>query len=205
MVAGARRLDRRVERKQIGLVRDMADGFGDVADAGRLLAQLRHDFDSPGLPVAIVLDIAGPHADLVRGFDQQRFQRVGPAPRALGPVARLHQRCRGRGGDPERLLSGAGSFLGAAGDLLHRTAKLLGGRCRLGDPDRKLLGRRRDPFLDFLLAGARNIAWRRFAALGRNGSGTRRRLNAGPALGSPPGAERRGFHQGFRTARGERF
>ena len=96
VVAGTRRLDRRVERKQIGLVRDMADGLGDIADAGRLLAQLRHDLDGPGLPVAIVLDVAGPHPDLVRGFDQQRFQRVGPAPRALGPVACLHQRCRGR-------------------------------------------------------------------------------------------------------------
>ena len=141
--------------------------------------------DGPGLPVAIVLDVAGPRPDLVRGFDQQRLQRVGPAPRAFGAVARLHQRCRGSGGDGERFLSGAGGFLGAAGDLLHRAAKFLGGRCRFGDPRRKLLGRRRDPLLDLLLAGAGNVAGRGFAALGGNRRGTWRRLNW-PALAVRP-------------------
>ena len=178
VVAGTRGLDRRIERQQVGLVRDMADGLGDIADAGRLLAQLRHDLDGPGLTVAIVLDIAGPRPDLVRGLDQQRLQRVGPAPRALGPVACLHQRCRGSGGDREGFLSGAGSFLGAAGDLLHRTAKFLGCGCCLGDPRRKLLGRRRNPLLDFLLAGAGNIARRGFAALA-----SERMRNLAPAEG----------------------
>ena len=34
----------------------------------------------------------------------------------------------------KRLLRGAGGLLGAAGDLLHRAAQLLGGRGRLGEP-----------------------------------------------------------------------
>ena len=38
MVARASRLDGGIERQKIGLVGDMADRLGDIADAGRLLA-----------------------------------------------------------------------------------------------------------------------------------------------------------------------
>ena len=47
VIAGARRLDRGIERQQIGLVRDVADGLGDVADADRLRIELFDDGPSP--------------------------------------------------------------------------------------------------------------------------------------------------------------
>ena len=119
----------------------------------------------PALPVAIMLDVAGPSPDLVRRFDQQRLQRIGPAARAFRPIACLHQRRCGIAGNGKRFLSGAGGFLSAAGDLLHRAAKLLGSRGCLGDPCRKLLCGRRDPLFDLLLAASRNIGRRGLPAL----------------------------------------
>ena len=74
VIAGARRLDGGIEREQIGLVRNLADGFRHLADAGGLLAQLFDDGDRARLALAVVLDVARPRPDLVR-----RSPPVGPA------------------------------------------------------------------------------------------------------------------------------
>src|ERR1700691_5212163 len=49
----------------LAVLGNLAVGLGCISDAGFLLAELSHDLDGPSLPVAIVLDIAGPHPDLV--------------------------------------------------------------------------------------------------------------------------------------------
>ena len=164
VVAGTRGLDRRIQRQQIGLVGNLADGLGDIADARRLFAQLRHDVDGPGLPVAVVLDIAGPGSDLARRLEQKRFDSLGSATCAFGAIARLHQCCRRVGGNREGFLCGAGSFLRSAGDLLHRTAQFLGGGRCLGDSRREFLRCCRNPLLNFLLLAAQDLGWRRLAA-----------------------------------------
>src|ERR1700728_2905527 len=43
------------------------------------------------LALAVVLDVAGQGADLVRGLQQQRLQGFLPPAHGLGPVARPHQ------------------------------------------------------------------------------------------------------------------
>ena len=84
--------------------------------------------------------------------------------RAASARSRAWSERRGSGrGDGERLLRGAGGFLGAAGDLFHRPAQLLGGRRRFGDSACKLLARRRDALFDLLLAAGSPTARQAFA------------------------------------------
>ena len=167
MVPSTRGFDRRIQRQQISLVGNLADGLGDIADARRLFAQSRHDVDGAGLPVAIVLDIAGPGSNLTRRLEQKRFDSLGSPTRAFGAIPRLNQRCRRVGGHRQGFLGGAGSFLRSAGDLLHRTAQLLGGRGRLGQSRREFLRCCRDPLFDFLLPVAQYPGWPGLAAARR--------------------------------------
>ncbi|MGZ3360437.1 MAG: hypothetical protein ACXU84_13975, partial [Xanthobacteraceae bacterium] len=111
MIAGPRRFDGGIEREQIGLVRDMTHGLGHVSDACRLLAQLFDDRHGGGLALAVMLDVARPRSDLVRGLRELPLQCLRTPARGLGAITRLGQG-RGRGrGHRERLLRGAGGFL----------------------------------------------------------------------------------------------
>ena len=153
VIAGPRCLDRGIERQEIGLVGDVADGFRHIADAGGLLAQLLDDGDRARLPLRVVLDVARPGPDLVRGVRQKPLQRFGAPPRRLRAVARLDEARRRVGGDRQGLLRGAGGLLGAAGDLLHRSSQFLGGRRGFGNAAGQFLAGSRDTLLDFLLTG----------------------------------------------------
>src|SRR5262249_38302368 len=66
-LAGARRLDRRVERQEVGLPRDLVDDTDDVADFARRFIDARHR--AHGLRhhrAAAVGDLAGAGGELVR-------------------------------------------------------------------------------------------------------------------------------------------
>ncbi|MEJ1976026.1 MAG: hypothetical protein WDN49_07845 [Acetobacteraceae bacterium] len=72
VVAGARRLDRGVERQQVGLVGNPADEAGDVPDLARPPLQLRHDGDGRLLTARIPLDRADGRRNLHRGLGEHR-------------------------------------------------------------------------------------------------------------------------------------
>ena len=102
VLAGARRLDGRVEREEVGLPRDRADGVGDLADALRLLAEL----DDGGTAALVTALIAAIALERFVGGDGAAARR---ALRDVGRVARLlgvggDQAARGarRGSTPRR-------------------------------------------------------------------------------------------------------
>ncbi len=153
VIAGPRGLDGGIQRQEIGLVGNVADGFRHVADAGGLLAQLLDIGDRARLALRIVLDVARPRPDLVHGVRQKPLERVGALPRGLRAAARLDEARRRIGGDRQGFLRRAGGLFGAAGDLLHRSSQFLRGRRGFGNAAGHFLGGSRDTLLDFLLTG----------------------------------------------------
>ena len=63
MISGARRLDRCVERKQVGLVGNLRDGARDIADLACALLKLGDDRNGACLPLRIARDGLGGQAD----------------------------------------------------------------------------------------------------------------------------------------------
>ena len=66
VIARARRLDRGVQRQQIGLVGDAADRLRDFADILGAPLQLRDDLDRRALPLRVALDRASGGGDPLR-------------------------------------------------------------------------------------------------------------------------------------------
>ena len=113
VIAGARRLDRRIQRQQVRLIGDAADGVRDLADVLGAPLELGDDLDRCALALGVALDRAHRGADLRRGVRQRRRQSLGAAPGLLGFSPR-----RGQVGDDPLdrrglLLRCAGRFLGA--------------------------------------------------------------------------------------------
>ena len=141
VLAGSCRFDRSIERQQVRLIRNPADGFRDLTDVLRARVELGDDVDGRQLAFGIALDRAHRCDDLRRGFRQRRDQRLGAAPGSFGFGARSDQ-TRDDALDRGRLLlRRAGRFLGAGGDLLHRAPELLGGGRGFREAARELLGR----------------------------------------------------------------
>ena len=144
VLSGARGFDRRVEREQVGLARDGADGVGDLADALRLLAELHDGRDGH-------LRHRGD-----RGHGDERLvgrDRAAPrrALRDVCGVAGLFGVARDGDGarrHPARCLGGVvhatGLSGGGFGDRARRTRNLFRGRGHLLRARRELLGSRRD-------------------------------------------------------------
>ncbi len=155
MIAGAGCLDGGVQGQKVGLIRDMADRLGDIADAGGLFAELFHDGDGRCLTLAVRLDVVRPCADFVRSVGNQLLQRIGSAPPCRGTVTGLSERCRGAVGGGECFLRSGSRLLGSGCDLLHRPAEFFGSRSGLRDPAGKLVARCADTLFDFLIAVSR--------------------------------------------------
>ena len=100
VLAGARRFDGRVEREEVGLARDGADGVGDLADALRLLAEL-DDGGHGG---------AGDGADLGHGGERFVGGDGAATRRALRDVGRV-ARLLGVAGDGDGARARRGSTL----------------------------------------------------------------------------------------------
>ena len=121
VISSSRSLDGSIERQQIGLVRNMADGPGYVTDARGLCTKLIHDGDRVGLSLSIAPDVARPSPNLTGSLGEQAFQSIASPLRRFRSLPGLQQGGGSCVGDGESLLCGAGSFLRASGDLLHRT------------------------------------------------------------------------------------
>src|SRR4051795_2638764 len=138
LLAGAGRLDGRVERQQVGLRRDGGDGLDDAAD---LVRRVRQAADGGRDLVGGVAHAAHRGAGLRGGGDALARDLAGLARGVgglLGGAGRLPYRglhpCRGvaGGGDHDDLALGApGDGADRAGDLRHRPAGLLGVGCEL--------------------------------------------------------------------------
>ena len=113
--------------------------------------------DRADLPRRVVLEPAGGGIDLDAHLGQQGLQRIGLAPRLLGPAAGLREGADQAVDRRLRLLRGAGGLLGGGGDLLERLAQLLGRGAGLGDAGGQFLGRPADAFGGLLPAGARPV------------------------------------------------
>ena len=129
-IAGARRLDRGIERQQVGLGGDLADHVGDRADTFDLLVQ-RHD-GGAGLGAGghRAADHGGGLADLAADLADRGGQLLGGA----GDGLRDGQRLGGGGGGVLRGRAGAGGRCahrvggcrhrrGAVADLLQRGSR----------------------------------------------------------------------------------
>jgi hypothetical protein len=84
LFARARRLDRRVEGEQVGLVGDAAHRARDLADVLGAAFELAHHLHRGALAHAVALDGAHRGADLQRRLGQGQLQRFGAAARAVG-------------------------------------------------------------------------------------------------------------------------
>ena len=146
VLAGTRCLDRGVEREEIGLPGDRADGIGDLTDALRLLTELVHGgygiLRHAGDRAHALERLAGGGdaamrraGDDVRG--RLRASRVaGDGERTIGDAGRRID----RGVDSLRLhrcglrdrVRGARNLVGRRGHLLRAGRKLLGGRRNFG-------------------------------------------------------------------------
>jgi hypothetical protein len=133
LLAGARRLDRRVQRQDVGLLGDVVDGGDDLADGLRLLGQAE--------------DVGGGRLDarlqLVERGDR-RLDRLPPVladvegalDRLADPLGALRGLVGGLGDlidGGDGLGDGGGLLLGAGGLLRRAGEDLGGGRRQLGD------------------------------------------------------------------------
>ena len=153
MIARPRRLDRGIEGEQVGLVRNPADGAGDLADILGAPLELGDEPDRGALAKAVAFDGAHRGADLDRGFRQHDLDGF----RAPARGFRLRAR-DGEAGDDlldgrQLLLRGAGRLAGAAGDLLHRSAQFFRRGRRFGEAAGQLFRGRRET-LRYLVLGA---------------------------------------------------
>ncbi len=155
MVAGSGRLDGRVEGQQIGLIGDATDRAGDLADRLRAPLEFGHQVEGGGLPLGIALDRPSRAGDLHSRLRQNHLDGLGAPPRQLRLAAGRAEAGDGGTDRGELLLRGAGGLLGAAGDLLHGPAELLGRGGGFGKTARQLLSGGGDPFGKPVLARGR--------------------------------------------------
>ena len=134
MITCARGLDCRIQRQQIGLIRDMTHCLCDIANAGRLLAELLDENNGTGLPFSILFDVTRPGSDLVCALRDQGLQGFGPARETSARSRAFKRVCGGSVCDGQGFLGGGSSFLGAGRNLLHGPAEFFGGRSGLWMP-----------------------------------------------------------------------
>ena len=143
VIARARRLDRGVQRQEVGLVGDAADRLRDFADIPGAALQFGDDLDRRALPLRVALDRASRGGDALRRVAEHDLHVFRAPAQGVCFAARRAKAVEYPLDGRELLLRGAGGLLGAAGDLLHRLAQLLGRRGSFRQSARKFLGRRR--------------------------------------------------------------
>ena len=158
MITCARGLDCRIQRQQIGLIRDVSHCLCDIADASRLLAELLNENNGTGLPLSILFDVTRPGSDLVCTLRDQALQGLGASARNVSAFTRLQESRGGGIGNGKGLLGCGRGFLGAGRNLLHGPAELFGGRSRFGDAAGQLFAGSSNTFFDLLIA-ARRTCW----------------------------------------------
>jgi hypothetical protein len=128
VLAGARRLDGGVQREQIGLVGDAADGADDVADARRLPLEFEQHRDRRGLPIGGGADAGDAGADLPGEIADEQARGVGLVMRGFRDGLGLAHGAGDAGDRAAGHLGSARRLLRAGGDQLHGLAELFGGR-----------------------------------------------------------------------------
>lgn len=154
MLAGARGLDRRIDRQQIGLVGDIRHGAGDVANIAGLRFQRADDLHRAKLAGGILLHGGHRRIDLPADLDQQLLQLIGLAAGSLGLVARAGEGVAQAGDRGQRFPRRASGLVGGRGNLFEPAAQFLGGGGGLGDAGGQLLGGGADALGSFLPADA---------------------------------------------------
>jgi hypothetical protein len=132
VVAGSRRLDRRIQGKKVGLIGNAADRARDFADILRPILEFGDHFDRSALPGAVAFDGPDRRADLDGGLRQHDLDGLGAPARTFRLPPSFVQAGDHLLDRRQLFLGRAGRLAGATSNLLHRPPQFFGRRGRLG-------------------------------------------------------------------------